>query len=97
MSRAAIGLIITATICAMGASGDTPLRLARNGQALVPIVVADGIKPAADQRGKAWAVEIAKAPSATFEDYQLLLDDELPPYLATSPEGLLMPSDEAQQ
>ncbi len=57
-------------------------------------VVPAEIKPAADQRGQVWAVEIAKAPSGTFEDYQLLLGDELPPYLATSPEALLMPSGE---
>ncbi len=55
-------------------------------------VVPAQIVPAADQRGKAWAVEIAKASAGTFEDFQLLLGDELPPYLATSPEALLIPA-----
>ncbi|MCD6361763.1 MAG: DUF4838 domain-containing protein [Armatimonadetes bacterium] len=52
-------------------------------------VVPAHFQPTDDQRGKAWAVEIEKASEGILEDYQLLLSDELEPYLATSPEALL--------
>jgi len=60
------------------------------GDSLSRDVVPAQITPTVAQRGKAWAVEIAKAPAGVLEDYQLLLSPELPPYLATSPEALLV-------
>lgn len=55
-------------------------------------VVPAQIAPTPQQRGAAWCVEIAEAPEGMLEDYQLLLGDTLPPYLATSPGALLAPA-----
>lgn len=49
-------------------------------------------QPTPEERGKAWRVQIDEAPEGIFEDYSLLLSDELPPYLATSPGALLIPA-----
>jgi len=65
-------------------------RQAFAGDSLSRDLVPAQISPAQGQRGKAWAVEIAKAPAGVLEDYQILLSAELPPYLATSPEALLV-------
>ena len=48
------------------------------------------IAPEEAERGAAWCVEIAEAPEGVLEDYSLLLSDDLPPHLATTPEGLLV-------
>lgn len=53
---------------------------------IVPAVIA----PEEAERGAAWCVEIAEAPEGVLEDYSLLLSDDLPPHLATTPEGLLV-------
>lgn len=62
------------------------------GDSLAADVVPAQITPAPAQRGAAWCVEIAQAPAGMLEDYQLLLDRNLPPYLATSPGALLVPA-----
>jgi hypothetical protein len=45
------------------------------------------------ERGRAWRVEITRAPEGMLEDYSLLLGEALPPYLATSPGALLVPAE----
>lgn len=49
--------------------------------------------PTPEERGKPWRVQIDEAPEGIFEDYSLLLSEDLPPYLATSPGALLIPAE----
>jgi len=62
------------------------------GDSLSRDVVAARFAPTAEQRGRAWCLEIAPASEGILEDYQILLSKELPPYLATFAEGLLTPA-----
>lgn len=62
------------------------------GNSLVRDTVPAQLVPGPGQDGAAWCLEIDEAPEGTLEDYQLLLGEELPPYLATSPEALLIPT-----
>ncbi len=63
------------------------------GDSLARDAVPAQLFPGEGQRGAAWCLEIAEAPEGILEDYQILLDSSLPPYLATSPEGLLVPAE----
>jgi hypothetical protein len=62
------------------------------GDSLTRDVVAARFAPTAEQRGRAWCLEIAPASEGILEDYQILLSKDLPPYLATFAEGLLTPA-----
>jgi len=63
------------------------------GDSLASDAVAVQLAPGADQQGRAWCIEIDRAAEGILEDYQVLLDSSLPPYLATSPEGVLVPAE----
>ncbi len=66
--------------------------VAFEGDSLARDAVPARVTPAPEHTGRAWAVEIAQAPEGILEDYQLLLGEALPPYLATSPQALLVPA-----
>lgn len=76
------------TVCDPGGaeilSGDTT-----SGQPVAGTLVATP-----SSRGKAWRVDITRAPRGVLEDMTLLLGDGTAPYVATHPSRLLVPSDE---
>ena len=65
--------------------------LAFSGDTLAGDAVPAAIETGPADRGQAWRIEISEAPQGMMEDFSLLLSDELPPYLATSPGALLRP------
>ncbi len=49
------------------------------------------VSPTPEQRGKVWSFQIMPADHGTFYSANLIWDPQLPPYLAESPEALLVP------
>ncbi len=66
--------------------------LAFDDDSLTNDAVPATITTAAAERGRAWRLQIDEAPEGMLEDYSVLLGDDLPPYLATSPGALLVPA-----
>ncbi len=54
------------------------------------------LEPSPQQRGKVWSFQIVKPDIGMLEDAWLTWDDRLPPYVAESPEALLLPATPAQ-
>ncbi len=65
-----------------------------SGNSLTANALPATINTQPNERGRAWKLEIRKAPEGMLEDYSLLLGDALPPYLAASPGALLVPVDD---
>jgi hypothetical protein len=60
------------------------------GDSLTSDALPAALDTGTDDRGRAWRLEIDRAREGILEDYSLLLGDELPPWLATSPGALLI-------
>ncbi len=45
----------------------------------------------AGQDGKPWRLDLHKAKTGVFEDVSVSFSDQIPPYLAESPDRLLVP------
>ncbi len=64
-----------------------------DGDEVLEAIEASGLyefEPPADQRGRAWRMELTDTPNLVFEDVNVHLEG-CPPYFALSPEALLVP------